>query len=591
MRGVSDPRISPDGERVAYVVERPDLEEDETDSDIWMTSWDGKETVRLTTSEDSESTPRWSPDGRFLAFLSDRGDEIRSHAALAAAARRRRGGEADRVPGVGGGLRLVPGRQAARPGGGGSGSRRRRRTRSPRPAGKRRRGRSSSTDSSSSSTKQGYLGTQRRHLVLLDRETRKTEALTTGEYDELLPAWSPDGKGIAFSSKRGARPGSHRQLGPLSSSSRAPAPSPRAVTTFEGADNAPEWEVARRGAPTAGGSPTSRGARQAHLLRAPQARRRPGGGRRRARPDGRARPQRRSLRGSWTAAPRSCSPSRTTRRSTSRRCPPRAARSERIVTGRRVVPAFSAAANGRIAILSGTAVSPNEVFAAGAGEPRRSVPPERRVARGGPPRRRRGDPLLEQGRNRDPTVSWSSRPTTRPGRRYPGDPPDPRRAGRSVRERLRRGVALVRRPRLRRDRGRTPGAAPGAGRSSRPPSTPTGATGTREDVLAAVDDAVKRGIADPDRLGGRRLELRGDADQLRHRLDHAVPGGGERRRDLEHLHRLRHRPVRARVRAGAGAAMEEPGGLAQGVVSLLPRRSHPRRRRSSCAARTTSTCR
>src|SRR5207253_2989920 len=48
----------------------------------------------------------------------------------------------------------------------------------------------------------GYLGKQRRHLYVLDVESGKTAMLTSGDYDELLPAWSPDGKSLAFVSKR-----------------------------------------------------------------------------------------------------------------------------------------------------------------------------------------------------------------------------------------------------------------------------------------------------------------------------------------------------------------------------------------------------
>jgi len=39
---------------------------------VWMTSWDGAQTVRLTWSPESESSPRWSPDNRYLAFVSSR---------------------------------------------------------------------------------------------------------------------------------------------------------------------------------------------------------------------------------------------------------------------------------------------------------------------------------------------------------------------------------------------------------------------------------------------------------------------------------------------------------------------------------------
>jgi dipeptidyl aminopeptidase/acylaminoacyl peptidase len=72
---VSDPEFSPEGGWVAYTVRSVDMKEDKGDTDVWMTSWDGKDSVRLTTSKNSENTPRWSPDGRYLAFLSSRDDE------------------------------------------------------------------------------------------------------------------------------------------------------------------------------------------------------------------------------------------------------------------------------------------------------------------------------------------------------------------------------------------------------------------------------------------------------------------------------------------------------------------------------------
>ena len=100
-----DPQVSPDGKWVAYVVGTQDAEKDKRDSDLWMVSWDGKEQVRLTSSaETSESAPRWSPDGRYLAFLSARGDEDEKKKGAQVWLLDRQGGEAQKLTDIKGGV-------------------------------------------------------------------------------------------------------------------------------------------------------------------------------------------------------------------------------------------------------------------------------------------------------------------------------------------------------------------------------------------------------------------------------------------------------------------------------------------------------
>lgn len=91
MQRVSDPRVSPDGSRVAFVVRTTDIEANKGRLDLWLAATDGSFVRRLTSHEASDQQPRWSADGQTIYFVSTRSGSAQVwRVALA-------GGEAEQV--------------------------------------------------------------------------------------------------------------------------------------------------------------------------------------------------------------------------------------------------------------------------------------------------------------------------------------------------------------------------------------------------------------------------------------------------------------------------------------------------------------
>ena len=198
LTSVGDPRLSPDGRHAAYVVNRVDREANAYRAAIWVAPLDGSgEPRQFTSGERSDHTPRWSPDGRWLAFVSNRdGEDEKAH------------GELYVLPADGGEpRRLTEGKEGVESIAWSSDSRRIAFARRVRDAGyeeedERKRPPRRFTRVFYKLDSVGWTGDRRKHLFIVDLEGAERQ-LTDGDCEDGEPAWSPDGNRIVFTSLRG----------------------------------------------------------------------------------------------------------------------------------------------------------------------------------------------------------------------------------------------------------------------------------------------------------------------------------------------------------------------------------------------------
>jgi dipeptidyl aminopeptidase/acylaminoacyl peptidase len=199
LTGVGDPRISPDGSRVAYVVATTDRESEEYRSAIWVTPLAGsEEPSRFTFGEKSDGSPRWSPDGRWLAFVSNRGDEKAKGQIYVLPAQ---GGEARKLTE----LKESAADLVWSP----DSTRLAFTSRVPDEAyeeeEERKRKPRRFTRLFQKLDSVGWIADRRTHVFVVDLEGGEARQITDGDCEDGAPAWSPDGKRLVFAATRGER--------------------------------------------------------------------------------------------------------------------------------------------------------------------------------------------------------------------------------------------------------------------------------------------------------------------------------------------------------------------------------------------------
>ena len=248
IREVSDPQLSPDGQSVAYTVKTLLLKEDKSEERIWSEPTNGGEAIPLTAEGVSSSHPRWSPDGKYLAFLSARNEEKAQVWLL-----NRSGGEAQRLTDTPQDVddfawspdstRLVVILRDAS---------------EEELAEAHAKGKEKDDKEKKPKTRKpwvidrlqfktdevGYLDRRRAHLYLLDLATKNLTQITSGDYDDAHPAWSPDSSLLAFASNR-SKPDPDRtyntDIWVVAANNTDKGAQLTQVTTNPGDDDVPSW--------------------------------------------------------------------------------------------------------------------------------------------------------------------------------------------------------------------------------------------------------------------------------------------------------------------------------------------------------------
>lgn len=237
IKRVGDPQISPEAKWIAYTVTDVDLEKDESETRVWMVPVSGGEALPMTGRGSSASQPRWSPDGKYLSFLAGRNGEKSQVWILD-----RRGGEAQQLTEVAQGVR---GYEWAP-----DGKRLLLVLRDPKPEDlikdekKDKKLKPWVIDRLQFKVDYvGYLDRHRTHLYVFNLADKKMTQITSGDYDDSDPAWSPDGRFVAFVSNRTEEPDANinTDIWVVSAENTDKGKTLRQVTANPGPDRSPVW--------------------------------------------------------------------------------------------------------------------------------------------------------------------------------------------------------------------------------------------------------------------------------------------------------------------------------------------------------------